>query len=254
MIHEGLVILQFDLSHDSFLAAYSLEDGAQAWSTPRDEIPSWSTPTVWRNSVRTEIVTNAAQYARGYDPVSGRELWRLAKKSEVTIPAPVPAGDLIVITSGNRPIQPIFAIKPGASGDISLREGESHNASVAWGKLRGGPYMPTPIVYGPHLYICSNAGVLTCYEVATGKEVYRERIGGTSYTASPVAADGRIYFASEQGEVRVVKAGAEFALLAANEIGDVCMATPAISAGTLFVRSQHFLHALGRKDASAGGQ
>jgi outer membrane protein assembly factor BamB len=251
VIHDGLVILQFDLSHDSFLAAYSLEDGSQVWSTPRDEIPSWSTPTVWRNSQRTEIVTNAAQYARGYDPATGKELWRLAKKSEITVPTPVPAGDLVFVVSGNRPIQPIFAIKPGASADISLKDGQSSSAHIAWSKLRGGPYMPTPIVYGPHLYICSNAGVVTCYEAATGKEVYRERIGGESYTASPVAADGRLYFVSEQGDVRVVKAGAEFELLAVNDMGDVCMAAPAISGGMLFVRSQHFLFALGRKQPDA---
>jgi outer membrane protein assembly factor BamB len=246
VIHGGLVILQFDLSHDSFLAAYSLEDGSQVWSTPRDEIPSWSTPTVWKNSKRTELVTNAAQYARGYDPATDRELWRLAKKSEVTIPTPVPAGDLVFVVSGNMPIQPIFAIRP-AAGDISLKEGQTGNEFVAWGKLRRGPYLPTPIVYGPHLYVCSNAGVLTCYEAATGREVYRERIGGTSYTASPVAADGRLYFTSEQGQVRVVKAGTEFELLAVNDMGDVCMATPAISGGVLFVRTQHCLFALGRK-------
>jgi outer membrane protein assembly factor BamB len=246
VIHDGLVLLQFDLSRDSFLAAYSLEDGSQVWSTPRDEIPSWSTPTVWRNAQRTEIVTNAAQYARGYDPATGKELWRLAKKSEITVPTPVPAGDLVFVVSGNRPIQPIFVIKPGASGDISLPDGQSSSAHIAWSKLRGGPYMPTPIVYGPHLYVCSNAGVVTCYEAVTGQEVYRERIGGESYTASPVAADGRLYFVSEQGEVRVVKAGAEFELLAVNAMGDVCMAVPAISGGMLFVRSQHFLFALGR--------
>jgi hypothetical protein len=109
--------------------------------------------------------------------------------------------------------------------------------------------MPTPIAYGPHLYVCSNAGVLTCYEAATGKEVYRERMGGESYTASPVAADGRLYFVSEQGQVRVVKAGAQFELLAVNEVDDTCLACPAISGGTLFVRGQHALFALGRKPA-----
>jgi outer membrane protein assembly factor BamB/ankyrin repeat protein len=247
VIHDGLAILQFDLSRDSFIAAYSLEDGSRVWSTPRDEIPSWSTPTVWKNSKRTEIVTNAAQYARGYDPATGNELWRLAKKSEITVPTPVPAGDLIFVVSGNRPIQPIFAIKPGASGDISLKEGQTSNEHIAWSKMRGGPYMPTPIVYGPYLYVCSNAGVVTCYEAKTGKVVYRERIGGESYTASPVAADGRLYFISEQGQVRVVKAGAEFELLAVNDLDDVCMAPPAISGVTLFVRSQRFLFALGRK-------
>lgn len=247
VIHDGLVILQCDLSRDSFIAAYSLEDGSQVWSTPRDEIPSWSSPVVWRNGLRTEIVTNASQFARGYDPTTGKELWRLAKKSEATIPAPVLGKDLAYITSGNRPIQPIIAIKPGAVGDITLKPGEDRNDHIAWGKMRGGPYMPTPILYRNHLYICSNAGVLTCHDAATGAEVYKERIGGVSYTASPVAADGRLYFTSEQGEVRVVKAGPEFELLAVNAMDDVCMAVPAISGGALFVRTQHALIAVGRK-------
>jgi outer membrane protein assembly factor BamB len=197
--------------------------------------------------VRTEIVTNAAQYARGYDPATGAELWRLAKKSEVTIPAPVVGKELVFISSGNRPIQPIFAVRPGATGDISLKEDEESNRFVAWSRLRGGPYMPTPILYGDYFYTCSNSGVVACYEAATGREVYKERIGGTSYTASPVAGDGRLYFTSEQGEVRVVKAGPAFELLAVNELGDYCLATPAISNGMLFIRSQHFLWAVGAK-------
>src|SRR5581483_1294781 len=122
-ICNGKVILQCDLSHDSFIAAFDLADGSKVWSTPRDEIPSWSSPVVWRTAKRTEIVTNAAQYARGYDPATGAELWRLAKKSEVTIPTPVLGKDLAFITSGNRPIQPIIAVRPGAVGDISLKEG-----------------------------------------------------------------------------------------------------------------------------------
>jgi outer membrane protein assembly factor BamB len=247
VVHDGLVILQCDLSKDSFLAAYRLEDGSLAWSTPRDDIPSWSSPVIWRNARRTEVVTNGSQYARGYDPATGRELWRLAKKSEITVPTPVPAGDLVFIVSGNRPIQPIFAVRPGAAGDISLKSGETKNASVAWGRMRGGPYMTTPIVYQGYLYTCSNAGMLSCYEAATGKEVYQERLGGVSYTASPVAADGRLYFTTEQGEVRVVKAGPEFELLAVNPLGDACLATPAISAGTFFARTQHHLIALGRQ-------
>ena len=247
IIYDGMVILQCDLSKESFVAAYSLEDGSRVWSTSRDEIPSWSSPVVWRNGRRAELVTNASQYARGYDPATGKELWRLAKKSEVTIPMPVIGRDLLYITSGNRPIQPIFAVRPGAAGDISLQPKEDHNAHIAWSKMRGGPYMTTPIVYGNYLYVCSNAGILTCYMADTGKEVYKERLGGVSYTACPVAADGRIYFTSEQGQARVVKAGPNFELLAVNEIDDVCMATPAISGGTLFVRSQHALFALGRK-------
>jgi outer membrane protein assembly factor BamB len=245
IIHEGLVILQADLGHDSFIAAYRLDDGSKAWSTPRDEIPSWSSPTIWRNSKRVELVTNAAQYARGYDPATGVELWRLAKKSEVTIPTPIIGRDLVYITSGNRPIQPIFAVKPGATGDISLKPAEERNVYIQWSRMRGGPYMPTPIIYNELLYTCANGGMVTCYEAATGKEIYKERLGGESYTASPVAADGKIYFASESGQVRVVKTGPEFRLLAINELGDYVMATPAISGGALIVRSQHYLWALG---------
>ena len=247
IIHEDRVILQCDLSEDSFIAAYSLADGSQLWTTPRDEIPSWSSPVVWRNAKRVEIVTNASQFARGYDPVTGKELWRLDKKSEVTVPTPVLTPELAFIVSGNRPIQPLFAVKPGALGDISLKPGESENASVAWGKLRGGPYMPTPIVYEKYLYTIGNSGMLTCYEAATGKEIYKERVGGTSYTASPVAADGRLYFTSEQGDVRVVKPGPKLELLAVNRMGETCMATPAICGGALFIRTNDALIAVARK-------
>ncbi len=205
---------------------------------------------MWKNSKRTEIVTNAAQYARGCDPASGAELWRLAKKSEVTIPTPVLGKDLAYVCSGNRPIQPIIAIRPGAAGDISLSGKDETNGSVAWSRMRGGPYMPTPILYGEYLYTCSNSGVVTCYKAATGKEVYKERIGGSSYTASPVAGDGRIYFISEQGEVRVVKSGPAFELLSVNEMGDNCLASPAISSGMLFVRTQHYLWAVGAKETA----
>jgi len=247
IIHEDRVILQCDLSRDSFIAAYSLADGSQLWTTPRDEIPSWSSPAMWKNAKRTEIVTNASQYARGYDPATGKELWRLDKKSEATVPTPVVTPEFAFVVSGNRPIQPLFAIKPGAAGDISLKPGESENEHVAWGKLRGGPYMPTPIYYQKYLYTIGNSGMVTCYEAATGKEVYKERLGGTSYTASPVAADGRIYFTSEQGEVPVVKSGPSFELLAVNPVGDICMATPAISGGVLFIRTKEALVAVARK-------
>jgi len=248
IIYAGLAILQCDLSRDSFIAAFSVENGEKLWSTPRDEIPSWSSPVIWRNAKRVELVTNAAQYARGYDPKTGVELWRLAKKSEITVPTPVCGKDLLFITSGNRPIQPIFAIRPGASGNISLNDKQESNTHIAWSKMRGGPYLPTPILYGPYFYTLSNSGILACYEAATGKEVYKKRLAsGASFTASPVAADGRLYFASEAGQIRVVKAGPAFELLAVNTLDDYVMATPAISNGSLFVRSQHFLVAIGKK-------
>ncbi len=247
IIHDGMVILQCDLSKDSFIAAYSLEDGSSVWSTPRDEIPTWSSPTIWRTAGRVEIVTNGSQFARGYDPATGRELWRLAKKSEASIPTPIAGPGVVIVTSGNRPIQPIFAIRPGATGDLSFDVKDKGGAHIAWSRMRGGPYMTTPIVYGEHFYTCTNAGIVTCYKAANGDEVYKERLGGITYTASPVAADGRLYFISEEGQVRVVKAGPKFELLAMNDLGDICLASPAISNGSLFVRSQHYLWSLGKK-------
>jgi outer membrane protein assembly factor BamB len=247
ILYRGKVILQCDRHKDSFLAAYDVETGKEVWRTPREALPSWSTPTVYEGPPRAELVVNGTDYIRGYDPETGRELWRLAPNSEIAVPAPVLGQGLIFVTSGYRPIQPIYAIRPGASGDISLDEGAEANASIAWSKRRGGPYMPTPIVYGPCLYTCSNNGIVTCYEARAGTQVYRQRLGGTGgYSASPVAADGKLYLTSEESGIRVVRAGPRFELLAVNPMGEPCMATPAISDGLIFVRTQHALFALGK--------
>ena len=248
VIHEDRVILQCDLSRDSFIAAYSLEDGSQVWSTPRDEIPSWSTPTIWRNCEASRDRDQRLAVRPRLRP--GDREGTVAAGQEVGgdgADAGRHAATLLSSRAATGRSSRSSRSRPGPPGDISLKTGETSNAHVAWGRLRGGPYMPTPIVYGEHLYTLGNSGMVTCYEAATGKEVYKERLGGTSYTASPVAADGRLYFVSEQGEVRVVKAGPEFELLAVNEIGEVCMATPAISGGVLFVRTKDALIAFGRK-------
>ncbi len=247
IIFRDTAILQCDTGKNSFLAAYRLSDGSKVWSTPRDEIPSWGTPTVVETNGTAELVTNATKFARGYDPATGKELWRLGKNAEITVPTPIFGQGLIFVTSGYRPIQPIYAIRPGAKGDISPKEGKDTSESVAWSKKRGGPYMPTPIVYGDYLYVCGNNGVVTCYEAKTGKQVYKERLPGRGgYTASPVAADGKLYFTSEESGVCVIKAGPRFQVLAANAMGDVCMATPAICDGMIYVRTQHFVYGIGR--------
>ncbi|MGH9943498.1 MAG: PQQ-binding-like beta-propeller repeat protein [Pyrinomonadaceae bacterium] len=247
VIYKNMVIVQADIQKDSFIAAYDLKTGKQLWKTLRDEIPSWGTPTVYEGRTRAELITNGTKFVRGYDPATGKELWRLGGNSEITTPTPFVAHDLIFVASGYRPIQPIYAIRLGAAnGDITLAEGKESNASVAWSKQRGGPYMPTPIVYGEHLYTCSNNGVLAAYNAKTGEKVYQERIAGRggAFTASPVAADGKLYFTSEDGEIFVVKAGPKYELLSTNAMGEVCMATPAISDGTLYVRAQRHLYAV----------
>jgi outer membrane protein assembly factor BamB len=249
ILYRDRVFIQCDIGKGSFLAAYRLTDGKQIWKTPREEIPSWGTPTIVESPERVELVTNATKFARSYDPDSGSELWKLARHSEITVPTPIFAQGLIFITSGYRPVQPIYAIKPGAKGDISLSTGKTTNDFIAWSVEKGGPYMPTPIVYGEHLYTCSNSGMLTCYEAKTGKKLYQERLGGTAaYTASPVAADGKLYFTSEEKGVRVVKAGPKFELLAVNPMNEICMATPAIADGMIFIRGQHHLFGIGRPE------
>lgn len=252
IIYRDLVIIQADIQKASFIAAYNINTGKQVWKTAREEIPSWGTPTVYEGKTRAELITNGTKAIRGYDPLTGKELWRLTPNSEITTPTPIVAHDLIYVTSGYRPIQPIYAIRPGASGDISLKDGKDSSEFIAWSKPRGGPYMPTPIVYGDYFYICSNQGVITAYNARTGERFYQERLAGRggAFTASPVASDGKLYFASEDGEVFVVKAGPKYELLATNAVGEVMMATPAISDGLVIVRGINHIFAFGAAAAA----
>jgi outer membrane protein assembly factor BamB len=253
IIYKNLVIVQADLQEKSFIAAYDLKTGKEIWKTMRDEISSWGTPTVYEGKTRAELITNGSKAIRGYDPLTGKELWKLTPNSEITTPTPFVANDLIYVTSGYAPIQPIYAIRPGANGDISLKDGKESNEFIAWSKQRGGPYMPTPVVYGDYLYTCSNQGVFTAYNAKTGERIYQERLGGKggAFTASPVASDNKIYLSSEDGDVFVVKAGPKYELLATNPVGEVMMATPALSSGLLIVRGVNHLFAFGESAAPA---
>jgi outer membrane protein assembly factor BamB len=252
IIYKNLVIVQCDRQKDSFIAAYNIKDGHQVWSTPRQEIPSWGTPTVYEGKSRVELITNATKQIRGYDPLTGRELWHLSPNSEVTVTTPIAAQDLIFVVNGYPPVRPIYAIRAGAVGDISLKENQESNESVAWSKKRGGVYIPTPLVYGDHLYMCSNNGILSCYNTRNGEKLYEQRIAekGGAFTASPVAAAGRVYLTSEDGEIYAVKAGPKYELLATNLMNEVCMATPAISDGMIFVRTQHNIFGIGEPSGS----
>jgi outer membrane protein assembly factor BamB len=247
ILWRDLVIVQCDIQKGSFVAAYRAKDGMPLWRTERDEIPSWPTPTVAEIDGKAELVTHATKFIRGYDPKTGEELWRLGPNSEVTTPTPIVAHGLVYVTNGYRGIQPIYAIKLGGRGDLTLPEGKESSEFLAWTKKRGGPYTPTPLVYGDHLYSVTNQGVLTCWNAKTGEQLYQKRIGeqGGAYSASPVAADGKLYLAMEDGEVNVVKTGPEFQLLSRNPIGEVLMATPAISEGVLYVRGMQHVFAIG---------
>jgi outer membrane protein assembly factor BamB len=243
------VIVQCDVQTGSFLAAFDIADGRPIWRTLRDELPSWATPSVYTDGGRRVVVTNGGRFVRGYDAATGKELWRLANTSEIAVPTPVVAGDVLVATSGYQPSKPIYVIRASASGNISLGAGQDAGPHVAWSRLRGGPYIPTPVAYRGLLYVLSTSGVLTCYELLTGRVVYERRLAGAgaAYSASPVAADGRLYFANEDGEVHVVKAGPAYELLGTNAVGELLMATPALADGMIIVRGVRHLFAFGSR-------
>lgn len=249
IIWNGLVIVQCDTQADSFLIAFNEETGETVWKTERNELPSWGTPTVVTTSAGPELVTNASNFVRGYDPKTGRELWKLGGSSKITAPTPIFANGLHIVASGRAPERPVFAVKPGARGDLTLAKNSTDSASVAWSKTGRGSYMPTPLAYRGVLYILANNGVLDAYDPSTGKEIYRQRLPlvGSGYSASPVAADGKIYLSNEDGEMLVVEARATFKHLATNSMGETIMATPALSDGVMFVRGASTLFAIRRR-------
>lgn len=245
VIYKNMVIVQCDTQSQSFLAAFNLADGKPVWRTPREEDTSWSTPTILESGNRAELVASGTKYFRGYDPLTGKELWRLADGTDVKIPTPVAAHGLYYLGGGSAHDKlNFYAVRAGAKGDIKT---SAANENLAWQSQAIKPHVVTPIVYGDYLYACSDTGILTQFNAKTGEAGFRGRLGrGASFNASPVAADGRLYFASEDGEVFVVKAGTTFELLARNPMGEVMMATPAITDKMLILRGQH--HVFGVKN------
>jgi outer membrane protein assembly factor BamB len=248
IIHERMVILQCDQQKGSYLLALDSTTGETIWKTERDEISSWASPNVYTAGKRQELVTNAPNLIRGYDPKTGKELWKMGGSSKITAPTPIFTKDLIFVASGRRPEAPIFAIKPGGEGDLSMGRRQVQSDHVAWRKLQRGSYMPTPILYQGLLYVIGNAGIFDCYDAVSGEEIYRERLehGGSGFSASPVAADGKLYMASEDGDVFVVQTGRTFKVISKNPMGEPVMATPALTNGMMIVRGEKHLFAIGR--------
>jgi PQQ-like domain len=255
IIHDGRVIVQADVFKGSFVAAFDAQAGKEIWRTARADVPTWSTPAIYtgeglpRAESRgpAQVIVNGWKHIGGYDLKTGKELWKMTGGGDIPVPTPIIAHGLIYITNAHGPGSPIFAIKPTATGDISLAADTTTNEHIVWSQKREGAYTQTPLVYGDYLYVCRDNGVLSVYDAKTGERKYQQRLadGKTGFTASAIAANDKVYYTSEEGGVYVVKAGPTFELLAENTLGEIVMATPAISEGVLFFRTRGHLMAIG---------
>jgi outer membrane protein assembly factor BamB len=238
IIHGTVVIVQNDRQRESPIAAYELADGEQVWKVERDEFPSWATPLVVTSDGKSELVVNASKFIRGYDPLTGRELWRMPDgETQVKVPSPV-AGPAGVLVTGGYPrgSRPLYVLRPGQQGSID----PASTAAFGWRTDRGSPYVPTPLVYGGEVYVLADNGVLTVYDATSGTRRYQQRLDQAplGFSASPIGAGGHVYLASEDGDVFVVKAGPTFAVVARNDLDEPLMATPAVAGNMLIVRGR----------------
>jgi outer membrane protein assembly factor BamB len=245
VLHKDRIYIQNDNEEKSYLLALDKRTGEEVWRVDREEKSNWATPFVWVNDRRTEIVTAGKGKVRSYD-LGGKLLWELRGMSSITIPTPFARHGLLFVCSGYilDKLRPIYAIRPGASGDITLPEDQDHSEYVAWCNRLAGPYNPTPIVYGEYLYVLYDRGIVACYDARTGKEIYGKQriVSANAFTASPWAGNGKIYCLSEEGETFVIQAGPEFKVLGKCALEEMSLATPAVVEGGMLIRTASKLY------------
>jgi outer membrane protein assembly factor BamB len=238
-----------DNEESSYLLALDTATGKDVWRKERDESSNWSTPFVWRNDLRTELVTAGTNRVRSYD-LEGNLLWHLAGMSVITIGTPFAQGGLLYVGSGYvlDLRRPLYAIRPGATGDISLPKGKDSSESIAWCQRMAAPYNPSVLVYRDQLYVLYDKGILACFDARTGDVLYdKQRIpNGRAFTSSPWAYAGKIFCINEYGETFVFAAGDEFKPLHTNVLAedDMCLATPAIAGDRLLIRTDGRLYSI----------
>ncbi len=249
IIQDGVVVIQADVQKGSFLAAFDAKDGKELWRVARNDVPTWSTPTFHEVNGKAQLLVNGMRHAGAYDFKTGKEIWSLSGGGDIPVPTPVTSEGMVYLTNAHGQGSPVYAIRDTASGDVSLASGSSTNASVAWSYPRDGGYMCTPLVYRGLVYIVRFNGVLNVYDAKTGEKKFQERLGGgtSAFTASPVASDGKVYLANEDGKVFVIKAAPAYELISLNNMGSSVLATPAISEGRLLFRTQQELISIGLK-------
>lgn len=248
VLHDDKVIVQCDVHGESYWAVLDAKDGKELLRVSRGDDPSWCTPSILKADNKTQVICNGYKKIAAYDLATGEEIWHFGGGGDVPVPRPIVSGDAVFITNGHGR-SPIYAVKATARGDLTPKDDDTTPEGMLWYRPNKGSYMPTPIVVGEVFYVANDNGVFTGFEVGTGKQLLRERLPGggkSTYSASPVAADGRIYVTSEDGQVDVVRAARTFEVLASNQMGEICMATPAISDGLLLIRGRDHLFAIDR--------
>lgn len=258
VIHGDRLYLVNDNEDDSYIVALDAKTGKEAWRTARDEESNWATPYVWTNELRTEIVTPGTGQVRSYD-LDGKLLWTLGGMSSITIATPYESDGLLYLSSGyvldSR--RPIFAVKPGATGDISLADGETSNEFIAWSQPKSAPYNPTTLLDDGRMYVLYDQGFIACFDAKDGKELYSKRRlpNARAFTSSPWAYNGKVFCLNEDGVTFVIKAGEVFEELGTNALAedDMCMATPAIAGDRLIIRTSARVYCL-KSEASDKGE
>ena len=253
VVHEGRLYILNDNNEQSYLLALDKLSGKEIWRVERDEPTTWSTPFVWENEQRTEIVTAGRNKVRSYD-LDGKLLWEISGMSALSLPTPFAVDGLLYVTSGFHvtPERPVYAIRPGASGDITPAAGTSSNKYLAWSLPQGGPYHPTPVLYDGRFYVLFDRGFLTCHDADSGKEIYDKRridTGGDNFTASPWAYNGKLFCLDESGDTYVIQAGPDFKVLGTNPLNEMCMATPAVAGGSVIIRTYAHLYRIAKRNA-----
>jgi outer membrane protein assembly factor BamB len=250
-LHEGRLYIVNDNEKQSYMLALDKLTGREIWRVTRDEPTTWATPYIWRNERRTEIVTVGTKKVRSYD-LKGNLLWEITGMSLLAIPSPFASDGLLYVASGypTDEKRPVYAIRPGASGDITPADNKPGSEYIAWSLPQGGPYVPSPIIYGGLYYTLLDSGFLTCHDAKTGKEIYgKQRIDSASsgFTSSPWAYNSCIFCLNEDGDTYVIQAGPEFKILGKNSLGDTCLSSPAIASGSLILRTLTHLYRIGHK-------
>lgn len=255
-LHQDRLFIVNDNEEQSYLVALDTRTGDEVWRTSRTEHSGWATPYIWQNGQRTEIVISGSEYVRSYD-LDGKLLWTMGGMSGNAVCTPMAGAEFLYVgsgyTMGTR--KPIMAVRPGASGDITLGEKDTKNDFVAWVQRKAAPYNPSFLLYRDYIYVVLDAGgIFACYDAKTGEVAYEKKRlpNGRAFTASPFAYNGNVFCLNEYGDTFVIKAGPAYELVRVNSLGpdEMCLASPAIVGDKLLIRSDHSLYAIGKKTAA----